>query len=211
MADAPVPTAVCRFCAESVPVTAGRQHGQQFRCTPCSNAERMIRRNVGGGAEIGQWTEADTHTFFKKIKLEGKGGQLAWTVVRAALVTRMAERRIQTFTQEVEVEMLPKSVLLVRGWEEPTLAAFEQEWSEAYQCDVYKVPVRRMRWQEAFERAEEQLLEHERLCTQKRSKGQGKGGTERRGLRAAWRRRKPRRCGMRTSKWASRQPRPWAP
>ena len=35
-----------------------------------------------------------------------------------------------------------------------------------------------MRWKEAYERAEEQLLEHERLCTQKRAKGQGKGGTE---------------------------------
>ena len=70
MAGAQVPTAVCRFCAESVLVTAGRQHGQQFRCTPCSNADRMIRRNVGGSAE--PWSEADKHAFFKKIKLEAK-------------------------------------------------------------------------------------------------------------------------------------------
>ena len=82
----------------------------------------------------------------------------------------MAERRLQTFLQEVQVEVLPKSVLLVRGWEENTLAQFEQVWSDLYNCHAYKVPVQRMTWSDAHEYAEEQVLEHERQCAQRRGK-----------------------------------------
>ena len=142
----------CKLCGETVEADKGRVHGQHFRCTQCTSAERMIRRNVGSGPELHKWAEEDARAFFQKIKLQKKeGSNLTWTTVRAVLVT--------------------KSVLLVRGWEEATLANFETAWSDAYKCDAYKVPTQRLTWRDVHEFAEEQVLEHERTCAQKRGKG----------------------------------------
>ena len=164
MADIKSEEAVCKLC--------GQTHGNLFRCTSCSSAERMLNRRVGQGLQVSSWTEEDAQELFRHLKEKrpSGGGSLNWATVRAALVTRMAERRLQTFLQEVQVEVLPKSVLLVRGWEENTLAQFEQVWSDLYNCHAYKVPVQRMTWSDAHEYAEEQVLEHERQCAQRRGK-----------------------------------------
>ena len=65
-------------------------------------------------------------------------------------------------------KQLPLSVWIQQGWPREVVEAQPNEWSEAYQCQVYCVNVKELSWQEEFNRIEQQILQHEQEITQNR-------------------------------------------
>ena len=86
-----------------------------------------------------------------------------------ALLRKLTERHISSFAATTTITPLPLSVLLAQGWEQEVVQRFEAvEKSETYGCDVYKVPVTKLSWKDAFEAVEEKILQQEKEATKRR-------------------------------------------
>eukprot|EP00435_Cladocopium_sp_Y103_P006822 s4498_g2.t1 len=169
---------VCKLCNRQVPEAEGRQHGKAFRCLPCATIERSMHRNLGTTAELGTWSNAECHAFFRKLQEEKtEHGGLQWATIRAVLKRQMTERKISSFAATTEVTPLPLSVLLAQGWEKTVVERFEKEDSETYGVPVYKVPITKFSWKDMFESVEEKLLQQEKDATQRRSGKKNKDET----------------------------------
>ena len=172
MAEAP--KKVCKSCGYSYAEDDGRQHGACFTCTQCRNIASVIRRNLGTTADIAQWTKDETHDFFRSQQKDACDGRLKWTTIRAAWVKKRTEAVIRKFTATVEKEALPKTVWQKRGWEDAVIDRFEPKWSDEYGTYVHELPIQRLRWKEAFQTVEEQVLEQEKTAAKKKG-GKGTG------------------------------------
>eukprot|EP00435_Cladocopium_sp_Y103_P011436 s5818_g3.t1 len=89
----------------------------------------------------------------------------------------MTQRHLSRFAAKVEVEELPLSVYETRGWKKETVERFPKEWNETYNDYIYKVPVRTMTWEEAFETVNEKILQLEKDAAKKKGKKDGDQGT----------------------------------
>ena len=162
-------THACKACGYKYSLSAGRVHGRHFLCQGCHNVQNTIRRNLGD-------TEADdSMAFFRSLRDAQKSsdcGSLSWKRIRAGMISRLTEEHISKFSTTVAVQELPLSVYTVQGWAEEVIKKFPCEYSDAYGCEVYKVPVRTLSWQEAFQKVESRILEKERLASQKKRKNQ---------------------------------------
>ena len=70
---------------------------------------------------------------------------------------------LESFETTVQVEELPMSVLLTRGWHEEVVRRFPSVHSEAHGCELYSaVPVRTCTWGEAYQSCEQIILEREK-------------------------------------------------
>ena len=161
-------TVICRLCGGGYAPTQGRSHGRIFQCWGCTNAAQSLRRNLGQSLEARGLSHEEVQDFYRALKQEKEegGGRVQYRTIRAVLVRKLTERRLRRFEAQVEVEVLPKSVLLARGWDQGTIDRFEKEYSETYGCDAYKVPTKKMTWSEVYENVEEQLLEQEKAISQ---------------------------------------------
>eukprot|EP00435_Cladocopium_sp_Y103_P050696 s1331_g15.t1 len=168
---------VCKSCGYSYAEDQGRQHGASFTCTQCRNIESVIRRNLGSTADMAQWTKDETHHFFRAQHKDSGDGRLKWTTIRAAWVKQLTKAVIRKFTATVEKEALPKTVWQKRGWEDAVIDRFEPKWSDEYGTHVHELPIQRLRWEEAFETAERQVLEQEKNAAKKKG-GKGTGDQE---------------------------------
>lgn len=168
------PQATCRLCAHAYAMDAGRVHGQFFKCWQCLNAEQTIRRNLGDTQDLQGWKQEECQSFYQRLhqEKEQSGGKLLWKTVRATMLNTLCERAMTRCESTCEVTPLPLSVWLARGWDKETVESQPSEYSTEYGCQVYKVPIRSLRWSEVFEREESKLLNREKEATQKR---QGKG------------------------------------
>ena len=181
MAEAPVPaTLVCKLCGLRYDPSAGRIHGRTFKCTPCDSAERNVRRNLGEQNPLNEWENSECEAFFKRLhaaKSKDPQGRLMWTTVRANMLTTICERAISKFSSICDVVALPLSVWLKKGWEESVIKQQPSEESEEYGCTVYKLPIKKLRWKETYEKEEAKLLQKERECAQKKQ-AKGKKGAK---------------------------------
>eukprot|EP00435_Cladocopium_sp_Y103_P005193 s1684_g1.t1 len=166
---------VCRLCGNGYPESAGRVHGKAFSCWQCLNIQQTVRRNLGSTVPLNDFTPEETQSFFQKVpeKKDEKDGKVSWTTIRGQLLKVMTQRHLSRFMAKVEVEELPLSVYETRGWKKETVERFPKEWSEAYNDYIYKVPVRTMTWEEAFETVNEKILQLEKEAAQKRGKVHG--------------------------------------
>ena len=105
---------------------------------------------------------------------KGDKGSLQWATIRAVLLRKMTERQISSFAATTTITPLPLSVLLAQGWEKEVVQRFEVEKSETYGCDVYKVPVTKLSWQDMFQSIQEKVLEQEKEATKRRNGKKGK-------------------------------------
>ena len=97
----------------------------------CLNAAQTVRRNLGQSLEARGFSQEETHDFYRSLKEEKTDVvRLTYKTLRAVLVKKLTERRIKRFASQVEVEWLPASVLLSRGWDQATLDRFEKEHGE---------------------------------------------------------------------------------
>ena len=150
---------VCRLCGCGYAEGEGRVHGRAWTCWAC----------FGQSLEARGFSQEETHDFYRSLKEEKTDGRLTYKTLRAVLVKKLTERRIKRFASQVEVEWLPASVLLSRGWDQATLDRFEKEHGEEYGCDVYRVPTRKVTWSEVFESVQDQLLEQEKAISMTRA------------------------------------------
>ena len=173
------PERCCKFCHLTYPVAHGRVHGRFFMCTTCASADRALRRNLGNqGSGLDSFSTEESCRFFCAVhrkKQENLGGRLAWTTLRATLVTSLTERRMQIWRTTLRGKHLPLSVWIQQGWEKDVVERQPNEWSDEYQCQVYCVNVKELSWQEEFNRIEQQILQHEQEITQNRRGKQKKG------------------------------------
>ena len=173
-------TMVCKLCGLKYDPSAGRIHGRTFKCTPCDTAERNVRRNLGDHNPLNEWEQSESEAFFKRLhgaKAKDPQGRLMWTTVRANMLTTLCERAISKFSSICDVVALPLSVWLKKGWEESVIRQQPSEESEEYGCTVYKLPIKKLRWQETYEKEEAKLLQKEKECTQKKqAKGKKNAG-----------------------------------
>ena len=171
------PQETCRLCAHVYALDAGRMHGQCFKCWQCLNAEQTIRRNLGDTQDLQGWNQEECQSFYQRLQQqkEQSGGKLLWKTVRATMLNTLCERALARFESTCEVTPLPLSVWLARGWDKETVEGQPNEYSTEYGCQVYKVPIRSLRWSEVFEREESKLLNREKEATQKRT---GKQSTD---------------------------------
>ena len=167
---------LCKCCGYTYPLTAGRIHGKLFMCQGCNNIQNSIRRNLGDTAEMSSWTAEESQAFFKRLTDEKhtSGGNLSWKTVRAAMLTTITEQRISSFASNVDATELPLSVYVQQGWPEQVIKRFPSHTSEEYGIEVYRVPVRRLKWKEEFANIERKMLEKEQQCAQKKAKGADK-------------------------------------
>eukprot|EP00435_Cladocopium_sp_Y103_P014989 s5461_g3.t1 len=165
-------THACKACGYKYPLRAGRVHGKQFLCQGCNNVQNTIRRNLGDTSDVQSFTAEDSMAFFRSLRDAQKAtdGSVTWKTIRAGMLSKMTEEHISKFSSTVAVEELPLSVYTVRGWPEEVIKKFPCEYSAEYGCDIYKVPVRTMSWEEAFQKVESRVLEKERLASQKKRK-----------------------------------------
>ena len=166
------PEKTCKLCSLKYPVAEGRVHGRFFTCITCASADRALRRNLGSqGSGLDSFSTDESCRFFRSVhrkKQENLGGRLLWTTLRATLVTSLTERRMHTHKTTLRGKQLPLSVWIQQGWPREVVEAQPNEWSEAYQCQVYCVNVKELSWQEEFNRIEQQILQHEQEITQNR-------------------------------------------
>ncbi len=109
---------VCKLCGLGYAVQQGRLHGKTFKCVSCDTHDRALRRNLGTQNDLQQWSVEETQTFFRQLaqkKSETVNGRLQWTTVRAALITSMTERTVQSYKGKVECSELPLSVYVQQG------------------------------------------------------------------------------------------------
>ena len=169
---------VCEFCKYKYDLSEGRQHGKKFHCLTCSSAERTVRRNLEA-SPMSEWSVEETQDFYRKIHAEKAAdptGRLQWKTIRATVITTLTERAMSRYEGQCLVESLPLSVWVSKGWDEKLVLSQPNEYSEEYQCQVYKVPGRRQKWTEVREREEKKILEREQEISQRRKKGtQGEG------------------------------------
>eukprot|EP00435_Cladocopium_sp_Y103_P076043 s59_g74.t1 len=172
----PAPDTVhpCKACGYTYPVSEGRVHGRHFLCRACLNVQNTIRRNLGDTSDVSSFSAEDSLAFYRGLRDQQKkdDGQMTWKTIRAGMLNRLTEEHMTKFSSTVAVEELPLSVYTTRGWPEEVIKKFPSEMSTDYGCEVYKVPVRTMTWQEAFQKVESRILEKERVATQKKGKKQ---------------------------------------
>ena len=164
----------CKACGYKYPLSAGRVHGRHFLCQGCHNVQNTIRRNLGDTEDVQNFAPDASVAFFRSLRDAQKAtdGSLTWKTVRAGMLSRLTEEHISKFSSTVAVEELPLSVYTVRGWPEDVIKNFPCEHSAEYGCDVYRVPVRTLSWQEAYQTVESRILEKERHASQKKRKNQ---------------------------------------
>ena len=168
-------THACRACGYKYSLSAGRVHGRHFLCQGCHNVQNTIRRNLGDTEDVQNFSAEDSTVFFRSLRDAQKSsdcGSLSWKTIRAGMISRLTEEHISKFSTTVAVQEFPLSVYTVQGWAEEVIKKFPCEYSDAYGCEVYKVPVRTLSWQEAFQKVESRILEKERLVSQKKRKNQ---------------------------------------
>lgn len=160
----------CCFCAYEYPASAGREHGRKFCCTPCGNADRQLRRNLGTRPEeVAQFSAEDTVSFFRALHAKkGTDAQLMWKTVRATLITCVVERNVTRARALQSGEFLPLSVWESRGWDPKVVEKQESEWREDLQLWTYNVPIKTLTWEQVHERIEESILKHEREAQKKK-------------------------------------------
>ena len=171
---------LCRLCGLEHAATAGRMHGPAFTCTACWAAKAMLERNLGSRTELKDFSQSETHAFFRAIAKEKakQGGRIQWVTVRASLIRSITDRRISTFRATCTKKELPLSVWLNQGWDKTLVEACDNWFSEELQTQVYAVPVRELSWKEEFAKIEEQILQHEREGKKKKSSKKKKDATE---------------------------------
>eukprot|EP00435_Cladocopium_sp_Y103_P019224 s3768_g4.t1 len=147
-------TSRCVMCGLVYPKDGGRQHGKHFRCSQCLSVDRTIRRHLGTSKSLEEFTPEGSKDFFKTVvhSKSPEGGNLLWQTIRASLVKRLTEKQINSHASKVDVEELPLSVLLQRGWSEDTVRRFPSYESPEYGCTVFK----------------EMILEREKQASKKR-------------------------------------------
>ena len=163
----------CKACGCLYPLSAGRVHGKHFQCQGCHNVQNTIRRNLGDTSDLNNFSAEESIGFFRSLRDAQKatdGGSLSWKTIRASMVSRLTEEHISKFSANVAVQELPLSVYTQQGWPEEVIKKFPCELSDEYGCEIYKVPVRTLSWEEAFQRVESRILEKERLVNQKKRK-----------------------------------------
>ena len=170
--EAAADTHECKCCGYLYPESEGRKHGYHFMCKGCHNIENTIRRNLGDTSEMRSWDPEERKDFFQKLQKDKQAGgaTILWSTVKAAMVTRLTERHMKTFANQVEAEELPLSVYLSRGWDEEVVKKFPCTQNTDYGCETYRVPVRKLTWGEAYTRMEEKLLEQEKHLKAKNKK-----------------------------------------
>eukprot|EP00435_Cladocopium_sp_Y103_P049682 s612_g15.t1 len=163
---------ICRLCGNGYPESAGRVHGSKFSCWTCLNIQQTVRRNLGTTVPLNEFSPEETLTFFQKVPetKEEKDGKVSWTTIRGQLLKVMTQRHLSRFAAKVEVEELPLSVYETRGWKKETVERFPQEWNETYNDYIYKVPIRTVTWEEAFETVNEKILQLEKEQQRKRER-----------------------------------------
>jgi len=129
---------------------------------------------LGDTEDVQNFSAEDSVAFFRALRDTQKsdGGSLAWKTIRAGMLSRLTEEHISKFSATVAVQELPLSVYTVQGWPEEVIKKFPCEYSAEYGCDIYKVPIRTLSWQEAYQKVEARILEKERLANQKKRKNQ---------------------------------------
>ena len=168
----------CKLCGLQYAPSAGRQHGRVFRCAVCDSAERTVRRNLGEESPLNEWEKSDCEQFFQRLRKEKEKdpqGKLLWQTVRANMVTTLCEKAMSRFESTCEVSALPLSVYLKKGWTKEVIEAQPSEYSEQYGCEVFKVPVQKLKWQETFERERAKILRKEQECAQRKKNRKAKG------------------------------------
>ena len=167
-------THACKACGYKYPLSAGRVHGRQFLCQGCHNVQNTIRRNLGDMEDVQNFSPEESMAFFRSLRDAQKAtdGSVTWKTVRAGMVSRLTEEHVSKFSSTVAVEELPLSVYLARGWPEDVIKKFPCERGAEYGCDIYRVPVRTLSWQDAFQKVEARILEKERVANQKKRKNQ---------------------------------------
>ena len=165
----------CRLCGLVYSGQAGRLQGSVFVCTPCGNTDRALRRHLGDRDGLPPWSCEDQQQFFRQMK-ESKGDakKLDWKTIKAAFTTSLTTSLVNSFSSTVEVEELPLSVWLQRGWDEDLVKAQESVYSDEYKAWVYRVPVRRLTWNRTFSEVAEKVLLKEKEAHKK--KGAAKSG-----------------------------------
>eukprot|EP00435_Cladocopium_sp_Y103_P043952 s391_g12.t1 len=155
---------LCRLCGLEHPKEGGRLHGPSFTCSGCWAAKAMLERNLGSKSDLKDFNQSETHAFFRAIAKEKakKGGRVTWVTVRASLIRSLTDRRISSFRSTCTKRELPLSVWVSQGWEESTVLAQPNWYSEELKTQVYAVPVRELQWKEEYEKIEQQILQHER-------------------------------------------------
>lgn len=169
-------THACKACGYKYSLSAGRVHGRHFLCQGCHNVQNTIRRNLGDTEDVQNFSAEDSTVFFRSLRDAQKSsdcGSLSWKTIRAGMISRLTEEHISKFSTTVAVQEFPLSVYTVQGWAEEVIKKFPCEYSDAYGCEVYKVPVRTLSWQEAFQKVESRILEKERLASQKKAQEPG--------------------------------------
>ena len=167
----------CQLCHYQYDLSEGRQHGKRFHCLTCSSAERTVRRNLEA-SPMSEWSVEETQGFYRKLheqKSADPTGRLQWKTVRATVISTLTERAMSRYEGQCLVESLPLSVWVSQGWDEKLVLSQPSEYSEEYQCQVYKVPVRRQKWTEVREREEKRILEREQEISQRRGKKDAQG------------------------------------
>ena len=164
----------CKACGYRYPLSAGRVHGRHFLCQGCHNVQNTIRRNLGDTEDVQNFSAEDSVAFFRSLRDAQKtdGGSLTWKTIRAGMLSRLTEEHISKFSATVSLQELPLSVYTVQGWPEEVIKKFPCEYSAEYGCDIYKVPVRTLSWEEAYQKVEARILEKERLASQKKRKNE---------------------------------------
>ena len=161
----------CRLCGLQYDLSSGRKHGFLFKCHTCMSSERTLRRNLGDAADLQEWSREESEGFFRRLleeKRKEPSGILRWSTVRATMLNQQVERALTRFSSECEVERLPLSVWLNRGWTEEVVRAQKKFFSDEYNCEVYEVPIQRLRWAQAWEREESRILQKEQEARQKK-------------------------------------------
>ena len=168
---------VCHLCHYKYDLSEGRRHGKKFQCLTCNSAERTVRRNLEA-SPMSEWSVEETQDFYQKLHAEKAAdptGRLQWKTVRATVISTLTERAMSRYEGQCLVESLPLSVWVSQGWDEKLVLSQPNEYSDEYQCQVYKVPVRRQKWTEVREREEKRILEREQEVSQRRGKKGAQG------------------------------------
>ena len=127
-----------------------------------------MRRHMGPCPELHEFSPDEATDFFKRLVETKPAGNLQWQTIRASLVKKLTEKKMSSHERSVEIEELPLSVLVQRGWQEEVIRRFPSFDSEEYGCELFKVPVKKQTWAEVFQNIEEMILERERQATKKR-------------------------------------------
>lgn len=164
----------CKLCGLDYETSAGRLHGQTFKCKLCDTTERTMRRNLGSQTGLQNFSVSETHEFFRalhKEKQQCTSGRLQWTTVRACLVTSLTNKSITTFRSKVKSKYLPLCVWKAQGWDEDTVLSCPSEWSDDLKTQTYMVPIKEMSWAEQHEEERVKVLRQEQDIVKKRKQG----------------------------------------